>query len=234
LTFSTTTVNNQMRIAITGSTSVGKSTLIKQFLQEWPMYKQPAKTYRDIIKDQNIQLSKQGNKESQRAILNALVDEVQLASVSDDRHIIFDRCTVDNIAYSLWHYAKETPGFTNEYIIDSKAIAALALKHVDVIFYLPIRQEIPITPRDGRETDPVFREEIDNILDALVDSYEKNTGAFFPTEDCPAVIRLEGPPDMRIPQMKLYIKENGNGYGEEDGSLIDASKVVLDGEQAPF
>lgn len=223
-----------MRIALIGSASVGKSTLIEEFLKEWPMYKKPSKTYRDIIKDQNIKLNKEGNKESQKAILNALVDEVQAASVSDDKHIIFDRCTVDNIAYSLWHHAKDTPGFTTEFIIDCKTIAALALKHIDVIFYLPIRKEIPVTPRDGRETDEIFREEIDNILDALVESYEKDTGAFFPREDCPAVIRLEGPPDMRIPQIKLYIKENGNGYGEEDGSLIDASKVVLDGEQVPF
>jgi hypothetical protein len=45
---------------------------------------------------------------------------------------------------------------------------------------------------------------------------------------------LEGPPDMRIPQMSLYIKENGNCFGEEDGTLIDPSKVVLDGEEQPF
>jgi thymidylate kinase len=223
-----------MKIALIGAHCVGKSTLVEQFLKEWPMYKRPEKTYRDIIKEQNINLNMQGDKESQRAILNALVDEVQLASTSDDKHIIFDRCTVDNIAYTLWHYAKGTEGFTPEFVMTCKDIAALSLKHIDLIFYVPARKEIPLTPREGRETDEVFREEIDNIFDSLVNSYEKNTGAFFPSEDCPAVIRLEGPPDMRIPQIKLYIKENGNCFGEEDGSLIDASKVVLDGEQQPF
>jgi len=39
---------------------------------------------------------------------------------------------------------------------------------------------------------------------------------------------------MWIPQMRLYIKDNGNGYGEEDGTLIDPSNVVLDGEEQPF
>ncbi len=220
-----------MRVVIMGAQNVGKSTLVEQFLKEWPMYKRPEKTYRDIIKEQNLNLNMQGDKESQRAILNALVDEVQLASTSDDKHIIFDRCPVDNIAYTLWHYAKGTDGFTPEFVMTCKDIAALSLKHIDLIFYVPARKEIPITPREGRETDEVFREEIDNIFDSLVNSYEKNTGAFFPSEDCPAVIRLEGPPDMRIPQIKLYIKENGNCFGEEDGSLIDASKVVLDGEE---
>jgi len=223
-----------MKIVLIGAHSVGKSTLIEQFIKQWPMYKKPEKTYRDIIKEKNLNINMQGDKESQRAILNALVDEAQLASTSDDKHVIFDRCPVDNIAYTLWHYAKGTEGFTPEFVMTCKDIAALSLKHFDLIFYVPARKEIPITPREGRETNEAFREEIDNIFDSLVTSYEKNTKAFFPGEDCPAVIRLEGPPDMRIPQMSLYIKENGNCFGEEDGTLIDPSKVVLDGEEQPF
>lgn len=223
-----------MRIALIGAHNTGKSTLIKNFIKEWPMYKQPLRTYRNIIAEQNIKLNKEGDQQSQKVILNALVDEIQLAAASENKHLIFDRCPVDNIAYSLWHYAKDTPGFNSEFIIDSKTIAALSLKMIDVIFYLPVRKEIPITQREGRESDPLYREEIDNIFASLVESYEKNTGAFFPREDCPAVIKLEGPPDMWIPQMKLYIKPNGNGYGEEDGSLIDASKVVLDNETCQF
>jgi len=168
-----------MRIALIGSHCTGKSTLVENFLKQWPMYKRPEKTYRDIIKEQKLNINKEGDKQSQKAILNALIDEVQIASTSDHKHIIFDRCTVDNIAYSLWHYAKDTPGFTVEYIIDSKTIAALSLKHLDVIFYIPVRKEIPITPKEGRDLDLVFREEIDNIFDSLVESYEKNTGAFF-------------------------------------------------------
>jgi hypothetical protein len=223
-----------MRIALIGAHNTGKSTLVENFIKQWPMYKRPDKTYRDIIKEKDLKLNKEGDKVSQKAILNALVDELQLESTSDNKHVIFDRCTVDNIAYTLWHYAKDTEGFSAEFIIDSKTIAALALKHLDIIFYLPVRKEIPITAREGRESDPIFREEIDNIFDSLVTSYEKHTGAFFPSEDCPAVIRLEGPPDMWIPQMALYIKPSGNMFGEEDGSLIDASKVRLDGEEVPF
>lgn len=209
-----------MRIALIGAQNTGKSTLVENFIQKWPMYKKPEKTYRDIIKEKNLPLNKEASKESQRTILNALVDEAQQACAKEDKHIIFDRCTVDNIAYTLWHYAKETTGFSVEYVIDSKAIAALALKYFDIIFYVPVREEIPVVPREGREIDLVFRDEINNIFDALVESYEKQTRAFFPEEDCPAVIRLEGPPDMWIPQMSLYIKDNGNGYGEEDGSLL--------------
>jgi len=209
-----------MRIAIIGAQNTGKSTLVDSFIKQWPMYKRPAKTYRDIIKEKNLPLNKEGSKESQRAILDALVDELQAVVASEEEFTIFDRCPVDNIAYSLWHYAKDTSGFDKEFIVISQSIASLSLKMLDVIFYVPVRKEIPLVDREGRECDPVYREEIDNIYDALVSSYEKNTGAFFPLEDCPPVIRLEGPPDLRIPQIQMYIKETGKFYGEEDGSLI--------------
>lgn len=210
-----------MKIALIGAQNTGKSTLVENFIKQWPMYKRPEKTYRDLIKEQDIKLNKIGDKESQKIILNALVDEVQQACASDNsKYLIFDRCTVDNIAYTLWHYSKDTPGFTREFVIDSQSIAALTLKYIDIIFYVPVRKEIPLVERDGREIDIEYREEIDNLFDALVSSYEHNTKSFFPAEDCPAVIRLEGPPDMWIPQMKLYIKDSGNGYGEEDGSLL--------------
>jgi hypothetical protein len=214
-----------MKIAIIGAHCTGKTTFIENFVAEWPMYKTPEKTYRSFIQEENILLNKEGTKESQKQILNALVDELQTAVASNEEFVIFDRCPVDNIAYTLWHYAKDTEGFTSEFVIDSKTIATLSLKHLDLIFYIPIRKEIPLTPKKNRDIDETFREEIDNIFHSLVNSYEKNTGAFFPTEDCPAVIRLEGPPDMWIPQVKLYIKDNGNPYGEEDGSLIDVTQV---------
>lgn len=214
-----------MRIALIGAHSVGKSTLIDEFVKKWPMYKRPEKTYRDIIKEKNLNLNKAGDKDSQRAILNALVDEVQLAAATDDKYVIFDRCPIDNIAYTLWHYGKQTEGFDAEFVITSKDIAALSLKYIDLVFYVPARKEIPLTPRENRETDELFREEIDNIFESLVTSYEKNTGAFFPSNDCPAVIRLDGPPDMRLPQIALYIKENGNPYGEEDGTLLDVTNI---------
>lgn len=214
-----------MKIAFIGAGAVGKSTLIDKFIEKWPMYKKPKKTYRDIIKENGLSLNKQGNKESQKAILNALVEEAQQAISSEEQFVVFDRCVVDNIAYTLWHYAKGTEDFTKEFIIDSQAIANIALKYYDIIFYLPARKEIPLTEKETRETDETFREEIDNIFKALVVSYEKQKGSFFPKEDCPAVIELEGPLDMRLPQISLYIKDNGKAYGEEDGSLISTEGI---------
>lgn len=207
-----------MKIAIIGTQNNGKSTLIEEFKKTWPMYKQPEKTYRDFIAEKGIKHSQEGTKESQRDILNAIVDESQHAIATGDEHIIFDRCAIDNIAYTLW--LNQSGEVSDEFVIDSKHIAMEAIKLLDIIFYLPLREEIKMKPREGRSDDPVYREEIDNIFRALVGSYEKQTGAFFSKEDSPAVITLEGPPDMRCQQIKLYVKDNGKFFDEKDGSLL--------------
>jgi hypothetical protein len=104
--------------------------------------------------------------------------------------------------------------------MDTKFLSHQTLKLFDLIFYIPLRPEIKLQEKETRDSDPKFREEIDNIFRALVTSYEKNTGAFFPLEDCPAIITLEGPPDLRCEQIQLYLKDNGLPFGEEDGSLL--------------
>jgi len=204
-----------MRVAIIGSQNSGKSHLIQEFLDKWSMYKTPEKTYRDIIKSRNIKINQEGDETSQKAILNALIDEVQQAQGD---FLIFDRCVVDNIAYTLWLNAHDK--VSDKFVMDSKFLALQTLKLFDILFYIPLREEIKIEEKDNRDTDPEFRKEIDNIFKALVLSYEKGTGAFFPTEDCPAVITLDGPPDIRCEQIRLYLKDNGKFFTDEDGSLL--------------
>lgn len=204
-----------MRIAICGCQGSGKSHLIQEFLNRWPMYKKSEKSYRDLIKDRNISINQEGNEESQKIILNALIDEVQQTTGD---FLIFDRCVVDNIAYTLWLNAHDKA--SDKFVIDCKFLALQTIKLFDIIFYIPLRKEITLQDKETRDSDPKFREEIDNIFKALVTSYEKGTGAFFPVEDCPAVITLDGPPDLRCDQIRLYLKDNGKFFTDEDGSLL--------------
>jgi hypothetical protein len=182
------------------------------------MYKEVKSSYRNLIKTGKITNNQEGTAESQKAILNAIIDDTQAATATEDKFLVFDRCVIDNIAYSLW--LNEHKKVSDEFIIDSRLIAVQAVKSFDIIFYVPLREEIKITPKKSRATYPVYRQEIDNIFRALVGTYEKQQGIFFPKEDCPAVITLEGPPDLRIEQILLYIKPSGKFFDEEDGSLL--------------
>lgn len=201
-----------------GTQCNGKSTLIKEFCKRWPMYKEVKSTYRKLIKTGKVTNNEDGTAESQQAILDAIIDDTQEASAKGDEFLVFDRCVIDNIAYSLW--LNEKGKVSDEFIMDSKRIAFEAIRVFDIIFYVPLREEIKIVPKKGRAVDPVYRQEIDNIFRAVVSTYEKNLGIFFPKEDCPAVITLEGPPDLRIEQIPMYIKPSGKFFDEEDGSLL--------------
>ena len=77
-----------MKIAFIGTQCNGKTTLIKEFLQTWPMYKRPEKTYRDIIAEKKIKLNQKGDEKSQRVILDALIDETQAACASEEENIL--------------------------------------------------------------------------------------------------------------------------------------------------
>lgn len=201
-----------------GTQCNGKSTLINGFLKKWAMYKEVKSTYRRLLKTNKIAANQEGTAESQKAILNAIIDDTQKAIAKSDEFLVFDRCVIDNIVYSLWLNEKDK--VSDEFIMDTKRIAYEAIKVFDIIFYLPLREEINIVPKKGRDIDPVYRQEIDNIFRAVVSTYEKSQGIFFPKEDCPAVITLEGPPDLRIEQIPLYIKPSGKFFDEEDGSLL--------------
>jgi hypothetical protein len=207
-----------MKIAFMGTQCNGKSTLINGFIKKWPMYKEVKSTYRKLIKTGKVTNNEDGTAESQKTILNAIIDDTQKAIAKGDNFLVFDRCVIDNIVYSLW--LNEKGKVTDEFIMDSKRVAFEAIKVFDIIFYLPLREEIKIVPKKGRALDPVYRQEIDNIFRAVVNTYEKGLGIFFPKEDCPAVITLEGPADLRIEQIPLYLKPDGKFYGEEDGSLL--------------
>lgn len=207
-----------MKIAFMGSQSVGKSTLIQEFLTRWPMYSLPKKTYRDLIQEKKLKLNRKGTEESQRVILNALIDEVQGCLSTGETNVVFDRCVIDNIAYSLWLNANGK--VSDDFIRTSKTIAAETLKLYDIIFYLPIHESIKLTPKKNRDKDETYRVEIDNIIRALVTTYEKSTGQFFPLSDCPAVITLDMHPNARCEQIKLYVNESGNFYSDDSPSLL--------------
>lgn len=208
-----------MKIAFIGTHSVGKTTLIEQFLSKWPMYTKAESTYRDLIKQNKLKINKKGTEESQRIILNSLIDEVQNVTAKGSARVVFDRCVVDNIAYTLWLNAHKK--VSDEFVDECKTIAAETLKLYDIIFYLPVHESIPLTKKSGRDSDPVYREELDNIFDALITSYEKGTGRFFPLSDCPAVIRLDMSPAARCEQIGLYIQHTGECFDEKEPSLIE-------------
>lgn len=213
-----------MRIAISGSACQGKSTLVNDFLKQWPMYKRSAESYRKAITNDGVKHSKNCNKESQWRLLNCLIDDLQ--NTSKDDMYIFDRCCLDNIIYSLWSYEKKSSDIDEDFIKKCIPLVHQSMHFLDIIFFLPITRvaPVPISNREGRESDPDYIREIDVIFKAISRGLsETGKSPFFPDEDRPPIIEIFGTPEQRIEMIKLYL--NPEGGLVDEGSVFSGEKL---------
>lgn len=212
-----------MRIAVSGSACQGKSTLVKNFLEQWPNYKKTEKSYRDVLKEKGLIHSSSTNKETQWCILNFMIDELQ--KTSKDDNIIFDRCPLDNIVYSIWSEAKKNSDIDEEFIKKCLPLVRESLRFLDIIFFTPITKVAPvkIEKDDLRDIDPVYIEEIDNIFKAIHRDYMNNPKSnFFIEDDRPGIIEVFGNPKERIEIIKLYL--------DNDGDFIEPGNIISEEE----
>lgn len=217
-----------MKIAISGTHCTGKTTYIQDFLKKWPNYKTPEKSYRDYIIEKNLPHSKEATEESQKLILDALVDQSQ--EYTKDENVIFDRCVLDNLAYSSWLFLNGK--ISEKFLDESRIIIRESLKLFDIIFYFPITKFSPIALEEDvlRDNDPVYREEIDNIFSTFVMSYRQQDGRVFPADDTPPIIEIFGNREERIAMTSLYLDTDGGAYGEEQSLLTDIDGNMLNSD----
>lgn len=207
------------KFAVSGTACQGKTTLVRDILEKWPHFKQPEKTYRDVIKERGLVINKNGNKESQRAILDFMVEQTK--QNYGNNTVLFDRCPLDNLVYSMWLYDKGISDIDEDFIRESIAKVKDAMRYLDAIFFIPITKhhKVEIVADNLRDVDPVYIEEIDNIFKAIQQDWKLGAGGFFRLDDCPAIIEVFGPRDIRMQIMQMYLNDKGELYGEKDSLL---------------
>lgn len=213
-----------MRIAVSGTACQGKSTLVKDFLNQWTNYSTPQKSYRDVLKEKNLEHSSSTNKDTQWHILNYMIDELQKTSKEDN--IIFDRCPLDNIVYSIWSEAKKTSDIDDEFIKKCLPLVRESLRFLDVIFFIPITKVAPVKIEEDnfRDSNPKYIEEIDNIFKAVHRDYMNNPKSnFFVEDDRPGIIEVFGNPRERIEIIKLYLDNDGDFI--EPGNILSEEEI---------
>lgn len=209
------------KIGIIGTQCVGKSTLIQDMKDKWPMFSSPEKSYRDLIKEKNLPINKEGTKESQEAILNFLIDEA-MENVGKKK-VIYDRTPIDNLVYSLWLFDKEVSNVDEAFIDKTVSLVRNSIKFYSVIFYIPFcaENDVLLTAKTNRDIDPEYRSEIGHLFEGIYKAWEKTGSRFFDTNDCPAFIPLYGNRQERIAMLSMYINDKGEFYGESDSLISD-------------
>lgn len=207
-----------MRLAISGTAGQGKTTLIKDFLAVWPMYSTPAKSYRDVLVDNNLQHSSKTSEQTQQCILDFMVD--QLKKTSKDDNIIFDRCPLDNLVYSMWMNSKDSSIVSDDFIADSIKKMQQSMSHIDIIFWIPYSAAIPVVQDGLRDADVEYIKEIDALFKEIyMQSVYNPDFSLLPKGDRPPIIAVTGTRENRIMQIADYIDLQG-GVVEPDEEFM--------------
>ena len=207
-----------MRIAISGTGCQGKTTFLSDFIKNWPDYITPESTYRKVIGKKRH--SKSTTSKLQWSILDFMSDQLQQHKRGDN--VIFDRCPLDNLVYSLWCHGKDKKGFDKEFIDKCIPLAKESLRFLDIIFFTPITRVAPVAIEsdDMREDDEEYIHEVDHIFKAILKSYYQPVSPFFVKDDKPAIIEIFGNRKERIAMAELYLDDTGDICSEDD-SLIN-------------
>jgi hypothetical protein len=213
-----------MRIAISGTANQGKTTLIKDFLSKWTNYHTTEGSYRDRLPEGKH--SSSTTEDTQWDILNWFVDEQIKAKEGDN--IIFDRCTLDNFVYSLW--AIKNGKIPGNYVTRSIDLVKESFRNLDIIFFIPYDERIPIVDDFQRDVDFKYICEIDNIFQGIYNMYvqaDENLYSIFPKDDMPAIIPISGSRAERISQISDYIDYSGALIEtDEKDSVLSEEKLA--------
>lgn len=214
-----------MRLAVSGTACIGKTTLINDMVKTWPAYTANRFNYREKLKEG--QHSKSCTQETQWMILNDMIDELQKYSSTD--YVIFDRCPLDNLIYSMWAFEHNEGDINAEFIAKCIPLVRESMRLLDIVFFLPITKVAPvgIVSNGTRETDETYIKEIDNLFKALVSQYQHTLekSVFFPKDDCPGIIEIFGSPLQRIELLKQYLNEKGDLAGSEEESILNPENL---------
>jgi len=167
-----------MRIAVSGTHGVGKSTLIDAFLRRHPEFVHEPEPYTVMVEDLGEEFSAEPNVENFRRQLEFNIE--RLSQHAAGENVIYERCPVDFLAYV--------------HALDRKGAEALlervsdAMQHLDLIVYLPLDE------RTGEPEFPKLQRAVDHRLSSIFRDDEfgivSSTNAI--------IVEAEGPTDHRL------------------------------------
>lgn len=174
-----------MRIGLTGTQSVGKTTLVKA-LSELPQFKDYfiATERSKYLSDLGIPLNGESSIKGQTIFLAERVSELMRDN------LITDRTIVDINAFTL-----QSKNISTEDKVDFINLSTNFIKEYDYIFYISPKG-VELEDNNIRNTDSNYRDLIDSRIKLLIDEYHHITNISY----------IEGTTDERIKQILDVIK----------------------------
>lgn len=186
-----------MRIAVSGTHFIGKSTLIEDFIKVHPDYKCEIEPYYKLQDEKTMELSLEASLDSLLEQLDYSID--QLNKLSNEQNVIFDRCPVDYIAYAMCVTDQDSIDIMDTEVAERFSEVKDALNSLDLIVFLPITKENSIA---YTEENPAYRKKADTCFKKI---YRDDICDIFPKYNHPRIIEISGNRIMRLKILEGYM-----------------------------
>ena len=148
-----------MRIAVSGTHFIGKTTLIDDFLKKHPDYRCEKEAYYNLQDEKEMELSLEPSLDSLLEQLDYSIE--QLNQTANEKNVIFDRCPIDFIAYSMIDFEQDSMDINDSEVSERFYEIKVALNTLDLILFLPLTKENSI---EYTEENPAYRKAADKFF----------------------------------------------------------------------
>ena len=190
-----------MRIAISGSHSLGKSTLVWDWIKQHPQYTREEEPFRALDAEMyDIRFRQESNRLHNGIQMYYNASRVNLYSSINDC-VIFDRAPVDYIAYSQYTADKKTTDIDDAFVESMVPRVKETLQRLDLIVFVPMTDRWPVDMEDDgiRPVDLPYRAEVDAIFKQI---YRDERFSVMPDKNRPKLIELWGSREQRLDRLQ--------------------------------
>ena len=195
-----------MRIAISGSHSLGKSTVVKDWSEAHPLYLVEEEPYRVLSLDgpYEIEFMDRSTKLHNGLQLFYSISRVHRYSHITD-NVIFDRCPIDYLAYSQYTAETGRTDIDSDFVLSMVDAVRESLDHLDILAFVPSSMEWPVLiEEDGiRPLNVEYRDSVDLIFKKI---YRENLYNLSAALGNLRLIELIGDQTQRLHQIQAAIE----------------------------
>ena len=194
-----------MRIAVSGSHSLGKSTIVNDWMAQHPGFLREEEPFRalGLYGPYEILFRDASTKLHNGIQLFYNISRIhRYENFADD--VIFDRAPVDYLAYSQYTANQGSTDIDDAFVESMVPAVRESLDHLDILAFVPRSEDWPVTMEDDgiRPVDYAYRDEVDAIFKQI---YREGRFQVFPEKNSPFLVELGGSRETRLSQLQEAI-----------------------------
>ena len=194
-----------MRIAVSGSHSLGKSTIVNDWMAQHPGFLREEEPYRalGLYGPYEILFRDASTKLHNGIQLFYNISRIhRYGNFADD--VIFDRAPVDYLAYSQYTANQGSTNIDDAFVESMVPAVRESLDHLDILAFVPRSEDWPVAMEDDgiRPVDYAYRDEVDAIFKEI---YREGRFQVFPEKNSPLLVELGGSRETRLSQLQEAI-----------------------------